>query len=124
MSVVKIPKSTIDLPPSSIEAEEALLGGLLLEQERLDEVAGVVKPEDFFHRPNGLIYDAMVTMRTQRVPIDGITLAEALRTKGIFEQVGGTRYLGQLYERVPDPQNLARYAEIIKEKALLRALDL
>ncbi|MEO7995594.1 MAG: replicative DNA helicase [bacterium] len=126
MSVVKVLKAEAPLPPCNLEAEQSLLAGLLLDQQRFDDVVGPpirLSPEHFYHRANGQLFQAMIELHDQRSHVDAITLADRLKSRGEFERMGGARFFSELFELVPDPASLPRYAEIIKDKALLRTLD-
>ena len=81
------------LPPQSIEAEQSVLGALLIDRDAIIEVADIVHPEDFYRQAHGRIYAAMVELWERREPIDIVTVAEALERGGDLEQIGGRAYL-------------------------------
>ena len=110
------------VPPRNLEAEEAVLGGILLDSNALDRVAEVIGPDDFYRTTNRKIFLTMFALTERSEPIDLITLSEALQARGELQEVGGASYLAELSERVPSEANIADYARIVKEKAVLRNL--
>ncbi len=109
-------ESTPNLPPNAIEAEEALLGGLLLEQSMIDKlISGSIhlQAEHFFHTPNATIFGLLCRMRDEGRTVDVITATEELKAAGAYDKVGGSRYLTRLFERVGDPGSIPHYAELI-----------
>lgn len=110
------------LPPHSIEAEESVLGGILIENGVLDSVVELLRPEDFYREAHRKIMRAVIDLNQRNEPIDLVTLAEALRARGELQDAGGAAYLAELAERVPTAANVAYYARIVREKALLRSL--
>jgi replicative DNA helicase len=109
------------IPPHSKEAEVAVLGGILLRNEAVDDVADVLTPEDFYEERHALIYDAMLGLDSRRTPIDQITLSETLRERGELDAVGGLAYLSSIMDRVPTAANIEAYARVIREKSSVRA---
>lgn len=110
------------LPPQNIEAEVSVLGGILLENEALNQVLEVLQTGDFYREAHRKIFSAMVQLYERNEPVDLITLAEILKKKDELEAVGGLEYLNQLVNSVPTAANISYYANIIKEKSLLRKL--
>jgi len=110
------------VPPQSLEAEESVLGGILLDNTALDPVIEVLIPEDFYRESHRKIYRAMIELSEKGEPADIITLGEVLRAKNAISDVGGMTYLAELAERVPTAANILHYARIVKEKAILRGL--
>lgn len=86
-------------PPHSISAEQAVLGGLMLDNDRWDDIATIVSADRFYSRPHGVIFSAMQTLLLQNKPIDLITLAESMEQQGTLEQCGGFAYLAELYQK-------------------------
>jgi replicative DNA helicase len=107
-------------PPHSHEAEEALLGSILLNNRVLIDIATLVSQEDFYRSGNRIIYEHMARMWENGDPIDILTLQESLKSEQVLDRVGGPVYLDQLFDRVPSSQNAPYYAKIVHEKALLR----
>jgi replicative DNA helicase len=110
------------LPPQSIEAEESVLGGTMLDNTAFDRVLELLTPDDFYREAHRKIMRAMVELNQRSEPIDLVTLAEALKVRGELQDVGGASYLAELAEKVPTAANIAYYARIVREKAVLRSL--
>ncbi|MCW8348339.1 replicative DNA helicase [Vibrio sp. ZSDZ65] len=112
----------IKLPPHSLEAEQSVLGGLLLDNERWDTVAERVVTKDFYSRPHRLIFDGIRTLLEESQPLDLITLSEFLELREQLEDVGGFAYLADLAKNTPSAANINAYADIVAERALVRNL--
>lgn len=112
----------IKLPPHSIDAEQSVLGGLLLESQALDRIAGLISEQDFYRSEHRLIFKHIVKLSEQMKAIDTLTVAEALENAGEIEQVGGVHTIGMLAQNVPSAANIARYAEIVRERSIMRQL--
>ncbi len=112
----------IKLPPHSVEAEQSVLGGLLLEASALDKIADLMTDDDFYRHEHRLIYRQIVRLSEQAKPVDVITVAEALEIAGELEKVGGLPYLGSLAHNVPSAANIRRYGEIVRERSIMRKL--
>ena len=112
----------IKLPPHSVEAEQSVLGGLLLEAGALDKITDLVLPDDFYRNEHRLIYRQIIRLSEQAKPVDVITVAEALEIAGELDKVGGLPYLGGLAQNVPSAANIRRYGEIVRERSIMRKL--
>lgn len=112
----------VNISPHSIEAEQAVLGALMLSSEQWDNVADRLQPTDFYNFAHKMIYEQMVELVRDNHPIDLITLDQALKNKGILEDVGGFAYLVELSKNTPSVANVLTYAEIISERAIRREL--
>ncbi len=112
----------IKLPPHSVEAEQSVLGGLLLESSALDKIADLINDSDFYRKEHRLIYQQIVRLSELAKPIDVITVAEALEIAGKLNDVGGLTYLGGLAQNVPSAANVRRYGEIVRERSIMRKL--
>ncbi len=110
------------LPPQSIEAEQSVLGALLIDRDAVIEVAEVVRPPDFYRQQHGRIYAAVLELYERREPIDLVTVSEVLERNGELEQVGGSAYLTSLINLTPTAVNAVYYARIVERKAVLRNL--
>ncbi len=110
------------VPPQNIEAEESVLGAILLENDAVNAVLEVAGVDDFYRESHRQIFQAMVDLADRNQPVDAITLTDSLRGKGVLEQVGGPAYIAELAMRVPTAANAAYYARIVREKAVLRSL--
>jgi replicative DNA helicase len=110
------------LPPQSIEAEESVLGGVLLDNNSLDQALEILKPDDFYREVHRKIMRAMIDLNQRNEPVDLITLAEALKGRGELQEIGGAAYLAELADKVPTSANVAYYARIVHQKSVLRSL--
>lgn len=110
------------LPPQSVEAEQSVLGGLLLDNQGWERVSDLVRQSDFYRSEHQHIFTAMMALIDAGKPADVITVFEQLRSIGKAEEVGGIAYLNMLAQYVPSAANIRRYAEIIRERAVLRKL--
>ncbi|EGR3948686.1 replicative DNA helicase [Vibrio cholerae] len=121
----KIPDAQVDaikVPPHSLEAEQSVIGGLLLDNERWDTVSEHVMTQDFYSRPHRLIFDGVKSILEAGKPLDLITLSEYLEQREQLEDVGGFAYLADLAKNTPSAANINAYAEIVAERALVRNL--
>lgn len=112
----------IKLPPHSVEAEQSVLGGLLLEATALDKITDLMTADDFYRQEHRLIFRQIVRLSEQAKPVDVITVAEALEIAGELDKVGGLPYLGGLAQNVPSAANIRRYGEIVRERSIMRKL--
>ena len=110
------------LPPQSLEAEISVLGGILLENEALNQVLEVINQSDFYREAHQKIFAAMLNLYERNEPADLITLSEELRRLNQLEEVGGIEYLNNLVNTIPTAANILYYAKIVKEKSILRKL--
>jgi len=110
------------VPPQNLAAEASVLGGILLENEAINRVLEIITPVDFYRESHRKIFRAMLELTDRSEPADLITLSELLKGKGELEAVGGSAYLASLADQVPTAANIAHYARIIREKAILRQL--
>lgn len=113
---------SLNLPSHSIEAEQSLLGGLLLDNESFDMVADVVNEEDFYRFEHRLIFRAIFNLINLNRPADIITVQESLQTLNELENAGGFDYLVSLAQNTPSAANIRRYAEIVRERSVMRQL--
>ncbi|MGI9323725.1 MAG: replicative DNA helicase, partial [Pseudomonadales bacterium] len=114
--------SALKVPPHSVEAEQSVLGGLMLSGEAWFSVADKVTAEDFYRVSHQIIFEAMFSLAEENQPLDAVTLAERLESKGQLEKAGGYGYLGELTEVTPGASNVVAYANIVRERATLRRL--
>ena len=110
------------LPPQSIEAEQSVLGAVLIDRDAMIEIAEFLKPEDFYRQAHGRIYAVMLDLSERSEPIDIVTVSEALERSGDLEAIGGRAYLGTLTNQTPTAVHAAQYARIVERKSLLRNL--
>lgn len=112
----------LKMPPHSLEAEQSVLGGLMLDNSRWDNVAERVVAEDFYSRQHRLIFARMQALLESAQPIDLITLSESIETLGELELVGGFAYLAELARNTPSAANIGAYADIVRERAVVREM--
>ncbi|NIA21697.1 MAG: replicative DNA helicase, partial [Anaerolineaceae bacterium] len=108
------------VPPHSVEAEMSVLGSMMLDRHAVGLALQLVKPEDFYVPSHQLIARTLIALYDKNVPIDFVTVLDALSEHGGAEEVGGGQYLAQLAESVPSAANAEHYAKIVRNKALLR----
>ncbi|MFT6153055.1 MAG: replicative DNA helicase [Bermanella sp.] len=112
----------IKMPPNSVEAEQSVLGGLMLDNRAFENVSERLQPEDFFRHQHRHIYTVICKLAEQEKPFDVLTLSDELRDIEELENAGGLNYLSDLVDGTPSAANINAYADIVKEKALLRNL--
>ena len=110
------------LPPQSLEAEQSVLGAILIDRDTVVEVAEFLRAEDFYRQANGRIYAAILDLFERREPIDIVTVAESLERRDELEAVGGRAYLSSLSNETPTAVHAVQYARIVERKAVLRNL--
>jgi replicative DNA helicase len=114
--------ASIKLPPHSLEAEQSLIGGILLDNQAWERVADLVSEVDFYRDDHRRIYRQIARLIDLGRPADVVTVFEALEKNGEVEQVGGLAYLAEIANSTPSAANIRRYAEIVRERAILRKL--
>lgn len=112
----------LKIPPHSIEAEQAVLGGLMLDNNAWDIVATKLAPEDFYRQDHKLIFNTMADLARQSSPIDLVTISEKLEQNHKMNNVGGIAYLGEIAKNTPSAANIAAYTDIVKQRSVLRHL--
>jgi replicative DNA helicase len=110
------------IPPHSIEAEQCTLGSMLLDEDAIATVFGILKAYDFYRNEHRDIFNSIEELYTAGKSVDIITLSETLRKNGNLEKCGGLEYLAKIAEQVPSSASARHYAEIVEEKSILRAL--
>ena len=110
------------LPPHSVESEQAVLGGLMLDATSWDGVADIIRAGDFYRRDHQLIFDAIAELVESQHPCDAVTVSERLSGRGLIDEVGGLGYLARLTRDTPSALNVRAYAAIVRDHALLRLL--
>ncbi len=108
--------------PHSIEAEQSVIGALFMDNEAMSVVDTLITGEDFYQRQYGIIYEAMHELVEEGRPIDTLTLSDKLQQKDVAPEISSMTYLGEMIANVPITQNAKYYAEIVREKAILRRL--
>ncbi|TAL50961.1 MAG: replicative DNA helicase [Methylovulum sp.] len=110
------------IPPNSIQAEQSVLGGLMLDNQTWDSVADKVVESDFYHRGHQLIFRTIAQLADKQMPFDIITISESLAAIGELENAGGLSYLGLMAKDTPSAANIATYASIVRDRSVLRQL--
>ena len=114
--------STYKVPPHNIDAEQAVLGGILINDDAFNQVVDILSSEDFYREAHAHIFRGMVTIYNKDEPVDVITLSHALREGGILEKVGGTDYLASLAEATSTSAGIVYHAEIVRDLSTRRGL--
>jgi replicative DNA helicase len=112
----------IKVPPQSVEAEQSVLGGLLLDNQSWDRIADILTADDFYRREHRLIFSAIATLCEESSPADVVTVSEWLERSGELEHAGGLAYLGSLANNTPSAANIVAYAAIVRENSVMREL--
>ncbi|SCI29446.1 MULTISPECIES: replicative DNA helicase [unclassified Romboutsia] len=110
------------IPPHSVESEQSILGSILLDKDAIITVSETIRSSDFYKEAHKIIYESMLKLSNKNEPIDLITLTEELRKQGHLDDVGGISYITSLSTIVPTTSNVKYYADIVKEKSVLRQL--
>ncbi|MDK2564521.1 replicative DNA helicase [Romboutsia sedimentorum] len=110
------------IPPHSVESEQSILGSILLDKDAMITVTETIRPDDFYKEAHKIIYECMIKLSNKNEPIDLITLTEELRRQGHLDDIGGITYITSLSTIVPTTSNVKYYADIVKEKSVLRKL--
>ncbi len=113
---------TFKVAPHSVEAEQSVLGGLMLDNETWDQVSEIVAEDDFYRHDHRMIFRAVAELSRLTKPFDVITLSEWMQDVGILDKAGGLPYLGALAKNTPSAANIKAYAQIVRERAVLRQL--
>ena len=116
-----LPES-LRVPPHSMEAEQAVLGGLMLNNQAWDDVSERLGEQDFYTRDHRLVFRVMLQLAENEQPLDMVTVSQGLKQLGQLDDVGGVRYLSELSRHTPSTANIAAYAEIVRERSVLRQL--
>src|SRR5436190_19945470 len=114
--------TVVRVPPHSIDAEQSVLGGLMLDNSAWDDVSDIVSVHDFYRQDHRLVYSVMTKLAGQEKPIDVLTVSEALREIQELDNAGGDVYLLGLANNTPSVANIRAYAEIVRERSVLRQL--
>lgn len=110
-------------PPHSIEAEQAVIGGLLLDDdssERVQKVLAMLKPDSFYSRPHKILFEEITRMHREQKPVDGLTLFDELERKSLTVSVGGFAYIAEIAKNTPSAANIVAYAMQVRETAMER----
>ena len=110
------------MPPQNIEAEQAVLGAMLISKEAIAEAAQILNPVDFYREAHRIVYEAMLDLSNKNQAVDNLTVIEQLNKAGLLEKVGGIAFVTALANTVPTAANVIFYVKIVKEKSLMRRL--
>lgn len=110
------------IPPYNLDAEESLLGSMLISRNAISDIVEVVKSDDFYRKPNQEIFTAILEMYARGEPADPITVADHLKKKSLLEEVGGKTYIHSLISNIPLTANSAYYADIVRNHSIMRKL--
>ena len=112
----------LKVPPHNIEAEQSVLGSLMLDKDAIIKIADIVKVGDFYKDDHNLIYEKMLSLYEEREPLDVLSVSNKLEEINKLDQVGGSSYLASLVNTVPSASNIVHYAKVVQKKATLRRL--
>jgi replicative DNA helicase len=115
-------EASVRVPPHDLDAERAVIGAMLVSEAAVSAVGEMLDAEDFYSETHRVLYGVMMRLYSRGDPIDQLTLSDELKSVGEFDRIGGRSYVFRLVESVPTAANAARYAEIVRGKALLRAV--
>ncbi len=112
----------IKLPPQNIEAEESVLGALMIDKDAIIKITDILTPADFYKPANGRIFETILNLFEKHQPIDILSVSNELQERGLLKDIGGSTYITELIEKVPTSSHIVHYANIVKEKKILRDL--
>lgn len=121
-SAVDVETRALKIPPHSIEAEQAVLGGLLLDKDAWMKIADKIRAEDFYRRDHRVIFEAIAALESDGKPFDIVTVGEWLESHQQLDDAGGLSYIVALAENTPSASNIAAYADIVRKRSILRQL--
>ena len=110
------------LPPQNVEAEQSVLGSLLIDPDAIIKVGSFLRPEDFYREPHQIVYQAILTLHDRRQPADFVTLVDELTRQEQLETVGGPAYLSSLINLVPTSVHVEHYGRIVERTSVMRRL--
>ncbi|WP_353097452.1 replicative DNA helicase [Tissierella praeacuta] len=110
------------IPPHSLEAEQSVLGAMILDKDAINTAIEIIRPDDFYKEANREIFEAILILFNKNEPVDLITLSEELKRRGTLENIGGVTYLADLSSAVATTANVKYYCKIVEEKSILRRL--
>ncbi|SFP93549.1 primary replicative DNA helicase [Nitrosomonas cryotolerans] len=116
------PVEAYKIPPHSIETEQSVLGGLMLDNHAWDKVADIISDDDFYRQDHRLIYHHICKLIEHNKPADVVTVAESLEISAELQNAGGLAYIGAIVQNTPSAANIRHYAEIVRERSIMRSL--
>ncbi|UCG79017.1 MAG: replicative DNA helicase [Nitrospirota bacterium] len=109
-------------PPNNLEAEQAVLGAILLDKEAINKALEIIRPHDFYHSAHRAIFEAMLELDDKSEPIDIVTVTNSMRASGTIDKAGGASYISSIIDQINTSANVKYHSKIIKEKSLMRSL--
>jgi replicative DNA helicase len=119
---IDLAAESLKVAPQSLEAEQSVLGGLMLDNEAWDKISDIIIEDDFYRRDHRMIFRSIAALAEKASPFDVITLSEWLEANGLLDNAGGLAYLGTLAKNTPSVANIMAYAKIVRERSVLRQL--
>ena len=116
------PVTALKVPPHSIEAEQLVLGGLMLDDQGWFDLVEILTASDFYRTQHQIIFEAMNDLASDDNPLDAVTVAERLTSKGLLDKAGGISYLAELAESMLGASNVLAYGKIVRERSVMRQL--
>ena len=113
---------SVKIPPHSIEAEQSVLGGLMLDNQAWDKIIDKLSEADFYRQDHRIIFKTIAELASRDNPLDVLTLTEALKERNLLKEVGGEIYLFELANNTPSATNIVAYSNIVRERSILRQL--
>ena len=110
------------IPPQNLDAEQSVLGGILVDSEALNKIVDVVDVDDFYREDHRTIFQVILDLYERNEPIDLVTVTSLARDRGVVEKMGGVANLSRMVDAMPTSANIVQYAKMVREKALLRNL--
>ena len=110
------------IQPNSMEAEQSVIGAMIMDRDAIADVSDIVTKEDFYQKQNGILFESMTELYKEGKPVDLVTLQNKLKEKDVPESMKSLEFIRDLLEAVPTSANAKQYAQIVKEKSTLRKL--
>lgn len=115
-------KDRLRMPPHNSDAEVSVLGALMIDKDAITKIADVLSADDFYEERNGSVFECVLELYSEQMPLDILSVSSRLKDKGVLKQIGGKGYLTELMNAVPTASNVASYAKMVRQKSLLRKL--
>lgn len=115
-------KDRLRMPPHNSDAEVSVLGALMIDKDAITKIADVLSADDFYEERNGSVFECVLELYSEQMPLDILSVSSRLKDKGVLKQIGGKGYLTELMNTVPTASNVASYAKMVRQKSLLRKL--
>lgn len=122
LSKTSLYRNETRIPPHNIEAEESVLGAVMMDKEAISKIADILKPDDFYNEQNSQIYEIILELYEQQQPLDILNVASRMKDKGVLKSLGGRRHLTDLINSIATASNIVSHANLVKNKSILRRL--